>query len=113
MAADTTTADVAAHDDHDHAHPTEKSYWIVFVILAALTALEVWWSYNGTTGLALVLPLIIMMLVKFGIVAGFFMHLWFDLKIINGRYFTWAFASAIVLAIAVYFVVFATFEFQI
>ncbi|MGH1502513.1 MAG: cytochrome C oxidase subunit IV family protein [Acidimicrobiales bacterium] len=113
MAADTTTADVAAHDAHDHAHPTEKSYWIVFAVLAVITAVEVAWSYLGLSGLALVLPLILMMVVKFAIVAGHFMHLWFDLKIINGRYFMWTFAAAIVLAVVVYFIVFATFEFQI
>lgn len=100
-------------DAHDHAHPTEGSYWIVFVILAVLTAVEVLWSYLGLSGPALVLPLVAMMLVKFGIVAGFFMHLWFDLKILNGRYFLLCFLSALALAAAVYFIVFATFEFQI
>lgn len=106
-----TTVD-HAHDDHDH-HPTESQYWIVFVVLAVLTAIEVAWSYLGLEGVALVAPLLIMMAVKFFLVAGIFMHLYFDMKIINGRLFTWAFAGAIVLAVAVYFAVFGTFEFQI
>ncbi len=101
-----------AHDDHDH-HPTEKQYWIVFVILAILTAVEVAWSYMGLSGVSLVAPLIAMMVVKFFLVAGAFMHLYFDLKILNGRLFTWAFAAALILAMGVYAVVFAAFEFPL
>jgi cytochrome c oxidase subunit 4 len=113
-------ADTQIHDDHGHAghddhgaHPTETQYWIVFVLLAILTAVEVAWSYMGLSGLALVGPLIAMMVVKFFLVAGAFMHLYFDLKILNGRLFTWAFAGAMVLAMAVYAVVFAAFEFTV
>ena len=103
---------VHAHDDHDH-HPTESQYWVVFVALVVLTALEVAWSFIGLEGPALVLPLLVMMLLKFLLVAGAFMHLYFDLKILNGRLFLWAFGGALVLAIAVYFVVFAAFDFTV
>lgn len=109
-AAHTDHADHGVHDDH---HPTETQYWIVFVALAILTAVEVAWSYLGLSGMALVLPLIIMMVVKFLLVGGAFMHLYFDLKVINGRLFTWAFGGAVVLALAVYFVVFAAFQFSV
>ena len=101
-----------AHDDHGH-HPTEGQYWIIFAILVVLTAVEVAWSFMGLEGLTLVAPLLIMMVVKFFLVAGAFMHLYFDLKILNGRLFTWAFFGAILLAMAVYAIVFAAFEFQI
>lgn len=100
------------HDDHGH-HPTERQYWLVFVILAVLTAVEVAWSYLGFEGVALVAPLLAMMVVKFFLVAGAFMHLYFDLKIVNGRLFSWAFFGALLLAIAVYFAVFGAFEFGI
>lgn len=100
------------HDDHAH-HPTERQYWMVFAALVVLTAVEVAWSYLGLSGVALVVPLLIMMLLKFGLVAGAFMHLYFDVKVLNGRLFTWAFAGAIVLAIAVYIVMFAAFEFNL
>jgi hypothetical protein len=43
-------------------------------------------------------------------VAGAFMHLYFDLKIINGRLFSWAFGFSLLLAVLVYFVVFAAFD---
>lgn len=110
-----TTADPtqSANDVHDHAHPTERQYWLVFVVLAVLTAIEVAWSYAGVSGPALVVPLVIMMVIKFALVAGIFMHLYFDLKIVNGKLFTWAFGAALVLAGAVYFVVIAAFDFRI
>ncbi len=111
MADSTATTEAAhgAHDDHAH-HPTERQYWIVFVALAVLTAVEVAWSYIGLEGAALVVPLIAMMVVKFLLVAGAFMHLYFDLKIINGRVFSWAFGFSLLLAVIVYLVVFAAFD---
>ena len=109
-ASETHGADAHGHDDH---HPTELQYWVVFVALAILTAVEVAWSYLGLEGPALVLPLLVMMVVKFLLVGGAFMHLYFDLKIINGRLFTWAFGGAIVLAVGVYAVVFAAFQFNV
>jgi len=51
-----------------------------------------------------------MMVVKFLLVAGAFMHLYFDLKIINGRLFTYAFAGSLAVAVLVYFVTFAAFD---
>ncbi len=99
---------VSAHDE-----PSELQYWVVFVALAVLTAVEIAWSYTGLEGAALVVPLIIMMIIKFFLVAGAFMHLYFDLKVVNGRLFTWAFFGAVVLAIAVYGAVVAAFRFQV
>lgn len=110
--AATTHGDHAgSHGDHgEHHHPTERQYWIVFVILAVLTAIEVAWSYLGLEGISLWLPLLAMMVAKFVLVAGEFMHLRFDMKIVNGRLFTWAFAGSLLLAVAVYFIVFAAFD---
>lgn len=105
----TTEAVHGEHDDHAH-HPTERQYWVVFVALAVLTAIEVAWSYAGLEGPALVVPLLAMMAVKFLLVAGAFMHLYFDLKIINGRIFSWAFGFSLLLAVIVYLVVFAAFD---
>lgn len=108
----TETTHDQSHDD-DHAHPTETQYWVVFVALAVLTAIEVAWSYSGLEGPQLVVPLVIMMAVKFSLVAGAFMHLYFDRKIVNGRLFVWAFFGALLLAMGVYAVVFAAFRWQL
>jgi cytochrome c oxidase subunit IV len=114
--ADTAT-DTGTHEGHGHAHdehhPTELQYWVVFVSLAVLTAIEIAWSYAGLEGVALVVPLLVMMVVKFMLVGGAFMHLYFDLKILNGRFFTLAFAGAIALALAVYGAVIAAFQFNV
>jgi caa(3)-type oxidase subunit IV len=106
------TTDTAVHAEDEH-HPTEGQYWIVFVALVVLTAVEVAWSFIGLEGPALVVPLLIMMVIKFFLVAAVFMHLYFDTKMINGRLFAWAFLGAILLAMLVYFVVFAAFEFSL
>jgi caa(3)-type oxidase subunit IV len=101
---------MAHAEEHADHHPTERSYWAVFVVLAVLTAIEVAWSYLGLSGAALVLPLIAMMVVKFLLVAGWFMHLWPDMKAINGSLFMWTFGGSIALAALVYLVVFAAFD---
>lgn len=66
-------------DEHD------KQYLKVFAGLVALTALEVYLSYsplkNAKAGLAL--PLMGLALIKFIIVAGFFMHLKFDTPLLR------------------------------
>ncbi len=116
MAESTATSDIAhsdsSHEHGDHAHhPTERQYWIVFVLLAILTAVEVAWSYiPGLEGPSLVLPLLAMMVVKFLLVAGAFMHLYFDMKIVNGRLFTWAFGFSFLVAVIVYLVMFMAFD---
>lgn len=110
---DATSHAVHADHDHDDHHPTERQYWVVFAALFVLTAVEVAWSFIGLEGPALVAPLLVMMVIKFFLVAGAFMHLYFDMKILNGRLFTWAFFGALLLAMLVYFVVFAAFEFNL
>ena len=102
--------EVHHHDDAHEHHPTERQYWVVFVALVILTAVEVAWSFIGLDGPALVLPLVVMMLLKFLLVAGAFMHLYFDMKIINGKMFTWVFGFSLAVAVAVYFVMFAAWD---
>ena len=94
-------------EDHDHG---DGIFWKVFLVLLVLTAAEVAWVEVDTfSGVALVAPLLLMMAVKFWLVAAFFMHLRFDLALLNGRMFTWAFVSSLVLAGVVYAAVIATF----
>lgn len=106
-------ADEAYNPEHvgdSHGdHPTEKNYWVVFALLGVLTAVEVAWHYLGLSGAALVGPLIVMMIAKFILVAGVFMHLKFDLSIRNGSVFSYMFSFGLVLALIVYAVVIFTF----
>ncbi|HUR49752.1 MAG TPA: cytochrome C oxidase subunit IV family protein [Acidimicrobiales bacterium] len=83
-------------EHHERPHPSDKQYVIIGLILAAMTAVEVGLYYvdigslNNTT-------LILLAVVKFFIVAAFFMHLRFDRPILRRL-----FVTGIVLAIAVY-----------
>lgn len=110
-----TTVDhtIEQHGDFHEEHVAEKSYWVVFVALAVITAIEIAWSYLGLEGLALVLPLVLMMIVKFFVVAGVFMHLYYDLKFVNGKYFSIMFGFGLVLAVVVFFIVVAAFDFKV
>lgn len=74
------TADDAGH----HDHPTPRDYVRIAIILAILTALEVstYFLDFGPVGIPL---LIVLMIIKFIMVAGIFMHLRFDTKL-YGRF---------------------------
>jgi cytochrome c oxidase subunit 4 len=69
---------------------------MVGVILSMITALEVW-AFNWPVGRSLVNPLLIVMsMVKFVIVVGFFMHLKFEHWLLRA-----VFSSGLILAIAI------------
>lgn len=94
------TAGSGAHentvDGHGAAHPTDRSYVSIAVILAVLTAVEVATYYVDIGGFLLPV-LLVLMVVKFVLVAGFFMHLRFDSNL-----FSRIFTAGVLLAIAVY-----------
>ena len=88
------------HGDHaeGHSHPTERTYWKVGGALFVLTALEVstyWWPEDMRKVTAVLL--VIMMIIKFVTVAGYFMHLKYDQKILRQVFF-----GGFVLAVGVY-----------
>jgi len=66
-----------AHAPHKE-HPSAKEYVRIGMILAALTAFEVWVSYSGLPHFWLIALLLGAMLTKFLLVALWFMHLRFD-----------------------------------
>lgn len=105
-----TSSDVHLDDDaHGDLHDDHKpdSYYVkVAVVLAVVTALEVALSYiNGLDGLYLVVPLMLLMIVKFVVVAALFMHLRFD-----NRLLTRVFYAGLLLAVFVYVVALSTFR---
>jgi cytochrome c oxidase subunit 4 len=88
-----------------HDHPEIGTYWLVGGVLAALTALEIstyWWpkGMHRATHVAL----IIMMVIKFALVALFFMHLKFDARLLRRAFF-----FGLGLALTVYIVMLSTF----
>ena len=91
-------------DAHGHGHPTDWAYTKIAVVLAAVTALEVS-TYFLDFGPALVPSLMFMMVLKFYLVATWFMHLRFD-----SRLFAKMFTAGLFLAVGVYVVALAAFE---
>jgi cytochrome c oxidase subunit 4 len=98
--------DSPVHPGEHHSHgPTDGFYFKIFWILVAITALEVstyfWDSWFGRDDTHLVAypMLVILMVVKFGLIASFFMHLRFDRRIL-----TRIFYFGLTLALAVYIV---------
>lgn len=106
-------AGAAAHSHEEtvtgtgHAHPSDRSYVGIALILAIITAAEVATFYlEEELGSWLIPALLVMMVVKFAMVAGWFMHLRFDSNL-----FTRLFVSGLVLALAVYIGTLAAFEY--
>ena len=97
--------------EHAHSgegHPDEKQYVGVALFLAAVTAAEVAVVYITSLKDYLRPILGIMMVVKFAMVAMWFMHLKFDSKV-----FRRLFILGIILALAVFGIVLWTFTFVI
>jgi cytochrome c oxidase subunit 4 len=111
----TTTVSTAAEHEVDetvHEHPSDAKYVKIALILGVITAFEVatyWWedifgAKASTT--ALVVTLFPMMIAKFAIVTGYFMHLKYDNPL-----FKRVFVFGLLLAVAVYAIVLLTFAF--
>lgn len=93
--------DSPAHPEEHHSHgPGNRTYFAIFWILVAITALEVstyfWssWFGDGSHYPAVVL-LVIMMIVKFVLIGSFFMHLRFDSRLLS-RIFYFGLAVAVI-----------------
>jgi cytochrome c oxidase subunit 4 len=102
-----TSTDLHTHDGHtdvaagEHKHPSDRQYVIIAVILAVITAAEVATYaldfFDDFSTLGLVLTLFPMMILKFGIVCAYFMHLKYDNPL-----FRRVFVFGLLLAIIVY-----------
>ena len=107
-AAEAAPGEAAEGHDADAHHPSDWAYAKIAIILAAVTALEVFTYFRSVLdwGVALVPSLIFMMVVKFYLVITWFMHLKFDNSI-----FSKMFITGLVLAVGVYLATLAAFEF--
>ena len=105
IATESSAVDQRAGEHEEH-HPTDTDYVKVAIGLAVLTAIEVALTYiEGIKGMALLIPLFLIMGIKFVIVAGQFMHLKFDSKLLSRVFY-----SGLVLAIGVYIAALTTFQ---
>jgi cytochrome c oxidase subunit IV len=104
-AATETAERVDTHAAADAHHPTDGAYIRIAIILAVITGAEVATYYVELSSTALILVLMPMMVVKFAMVAWFFMHLKQD-----SRLFSRLFVAGIVLAAIVYMIVLLAFD---
>ena len=79
------------------AHPTEAKYIKVALVLAVVTAVEVGLYYTKFSQAATNLALVVLALIKFVMVAAYFMHLKFDNRLLRRL-----FVTGFVLAASVY-----------
>ncbi len=93
---------------HEEVHEglSDKRYIQLFLLLAAITAFEVWLSYSGLPRALFMTLLLVAMTFKFFMVVLFFMHLKFDAKIFGRLFYI-----GLSLAIFVYTVALFTFHF--
>ena len=92
------------HEGAAHAHPGVKTYVLVAVVLAVITAVEVMVFYLEALAPVLVPILLTLSAAKFTLVVGFFMHLRFD-----ARLFRALFVGPLVVSIAVMMAMFLLF----
>jgi cytochrome c oxidase subunit 4 len=109
MSSETLAPDVthAGHDEHaeGHAHPGDKQYVVIALILGLFTAIEVL-TYFVDFGGAAIPTLLALMVIKFAMVVLYFMHLKFDSPV-----FMRLFIVGISLALSVYCIMLAAFQF--
>ena len=98
------TMDAHAHAPEGHAHPTPRLYTKIAVTLVILTALEVAVYYVESIRAYLVPILIVLMIVKFALVAMSYMHLKQDAKLFTGLFvFPILLAVGVILALVALF----------
>lgn len=105
-----TVTETVAHDAA-HDHPSDWAYVKIALLLAAITAVEVLTYFESAITVfennsVTIASLMVMMVVKFYLVAMYFMHLKTDNSI-----FTKLFVAGLLLATAVYVIALAAFEF--
>ncbi len=99
------TGETQAKAQSGHKHPTPRQYVQIAVLLAVLTGVEVGLFYTEPTLGNLVTPaLLVLAVLKFLLVVGFYMHLRYEKRFLSGL-----FGAGFVLAALVYAVVLVTF----
>jgi caa(3)-type oxidase subunit IV len=110
---DTTTTDTvpSQHEEDDlyHHEISDKTYVVIALVLAVLTALEVAATEVSSVPESLLVPaLLLLMAVKFFVVVSYFMHLKHDAAL-----FKFGFYIGLAGAIVLYSVMLTTFHFFI
>ncbi len=113
MTTTTDTTDTTVDHTDEHEHPSDGTYVKIAAILTVLTAIEVssYFLENGAIQLSrdfLVSVILVLMVVKFAIVAMYFMHLKFDDPLLSR-----IFIAGILIALAVFVAMLSTLNFWV
>jgi cytochrome c oxidase subunit 4 len=99
VTTDTLDDDSPVHPGEHHTHgPSDRQYFTIFWVLVAITVLEVstyFWETEANKWFAYAL-LLVLMVIKFVLIASFFMHLRFDSRLLTRTFY---FGLAIALAV--------------
>ena len=87
------------------AHPTPRTYWMIALALAAITAIEIALPYIDALEPIKVPGLLLLGGIKFLAVVGFFMHLKFEKNLYKSLFFVGAIG-----ALPLFIVVLLTFQ---
>lgn len=87
------------------AHPTPRTYWLIALLLAAITGVEIALPYVDALEAVKVPGLLTLGAIKFLIVVGFFMHLKFEKNLYKSLFFI-----GVIGAIPLFIVVLLTFR---
>lgn len=101
-----STVDVDAQQTAHTGHPTPLTYFKVAMVLVAITAAEVAIFYANWLSYGIIPILVILSVVKFMLVAMFYMHLRYD-----HRLFSAFFVTGLILASLVLFALLSLFKF--
>ena len=99
--AETATAGTEEHV----SHPTPKMYWLIALVLAVITAVEIAIPYIEALDPIKVPALLLLGAIKFMIVVGFFMHLRYEKNLYRSLFFV-----GVIGAIPLFIVVLLTFR---
>jgi cytochrome c oxidase subunit IV len=95
------------HEAHQKTHPSDWTYIKVALLLGGLTALEVSTYYlDDPSTTFLVAVLFPLMIIKFGVVIAYFMHLRYDNPL-----FRRVFIFGLMLAVVVYLIAMTSLQF--
>jgi cytochrome c oxidase subunit IV len=96
-------AHAAAHE-HEGPHASDRTYAVIAVVLAVITAVETWTFFEPRFAPILIPFLLTLSAVKFGLVAAYFMHLKFDSRLFTGLFcFGLAVAAATIVSLIALF----------
>jgi cytochrome c oxidase subunit IV len=88
--------------DKHRKHPTPRDYWRLALILAVITAAEVWVTYIDALDPVVAPMLLVMGGAKFFIVVGWYMHLRYEERLMKALFYVGLIAAPILFGVVLF-----------